>query len=305
MAIRPNGFVNAPEAPKSKREAENTTEGGSPKGWTFISTSYQCWRKWLYQYVLNFWPSGGTRDFIDPRRLGSAYHGLLEGKSKEDLLKRYPAEMETALALYHERITKGPPLPTADVVEEMSEIFGGKMTSKPDRIETVAGVKVIRDYKTAAKFSDYDHISWMLDGGIIGEMVAAGTTRAIVDIQRKWVSKEDSDGKNAPKNTKLVEVHLTERTRAALEQMVEEFWDEVDRRLALTKKNGADAFPRRLTGCVGKYGPCQYVARCWGEPPEALLFRQMGDGVFPGLKDRAEAVLKARAAITKKGKEIP
>lgn len=300
MAIRPNGFAEAPEPPKSKQTSESP-EGGSPRGWTFISTAYQCWRRWMYQYLLGFVPVGSIQVRVDPKRLGSAYHALLEGKGKEWVFKRYPNEVETALALYTDRMKNGPPLPLAENVEATVRIFDGKMTSKPDRIEKgVDGKPTMRDYKTAFAFSEYDEAMWNVDGGIIGEMVAAGAADGWVDIQRKF----ERDG---GKNTKIVRVELTYAKVQALETMVVNFWAELAMRLEwVAKKKDDNFFPKNLLGCVGKYGPCPYYNRCWARgTAESLMYRDTG-AIAPGvLEDKKLAKLAVKAAETVRERGIP
>lgn len=292
MAIRPNGFKTAPAAPKTRRVAETLVEGGSPRGWTFISTAFACWRKWMYRYLIGLVWAGPTKG-PNPRRLGSAYHALLEGQSPDAVMKRYPDLVEQALKLYHDRMTNGPPIPEAEVVEEVVEIFDGLMTSKPDRVEVVNGKKVVRDYKTAFQFSDYDHLTWAVDGGILGEMEAVGASTAEVDIQRKY------EGDSKSKNTRIVVVKMTAEKREALLQMVREFWVELGRRLELAVEVGAGAFPPNLTGCVGKYGPCDYYVRCWGGPPESLLYKDtktvaIGLKGVKGVSEAVKAIRKGR-----------
>lgn len=266
MAIRPNGFKNAPAPPKTKRRAETIVEGGSPKGWTFISTAYACWRKWAYRYLIGLVYAGPVTG-ANPRRLGSAYHALLEGIDKDEVMRRYPDQVEQALKLYTDRMKKGPPLPEAEVVEEVVEIFGGLMTSKPDRVENRRGKPVVRDFKTAFQFSDYDHLTWGVDGGILGEMVAVNAETAEVDIQRKY------EGDTLINNTRIVTVKMTEAKETALFRMAKDFWFDLARRLEETKELGISAFPHNLMGCVGKYGPCEYYGRCWGDGAERLLYK--------------------------------
>lgn len=301
MPIRPNGFAEAPEPPKSKHISESP-EGGSPRGWTFISTAYQCWRRWMYLYLLGFVPAGKIQDRIDPKRLGSAYHALLEGKGKEWVFKRYPNEVETALALYTDRIKNGPPLPVAENVEATIRIFNGRMTSKPDRIEKGPdGGLTMRDYKTAFAFSEHDEAAWNVDGGIIGELIAARAEVGWVDIQRKF---ERADG---AKNTKIVRVEVTPEKRQALEAMVAEFWAQLTMRLEWTvKTEGADYFPQNLLGCVGKYGPCPYYNRCWAKgTAEALMYRDT-KVIAPGvLEDKKLTKLAKKAAATIREAGIP
>ncbi len=262
MPIRPNGFKNAPAAPKTKRRVDGG-EGGTPIGWTFISTSYQCWLKWLYRYILGIYPAQVNENLLT----GSAYHALLEGDSPEKVLKDFPEQAATAMSLYRARMEKGPPIPEAEVVEETVKIFGGTMSSKPDRVEKRSdGSIVARDYKTAMQLSEWDEQKWNVDGGILGELIAVNATKGIVDIQRKTGLAE----------TKLVKVELTAAKSDALFNMVADFWNEVYRRLksvAERRTSANAAFPRNLTGCVGKYGPCEYYNRCWGKAPESLLFR--------------------------------
>lgn len=293
MAIRPNGFVNAPAAPKTKKRS-TSKEGGTPRGWTFISTAYLCWRRWFYSYVLRLYPVEPAEELS----LGSAYHALLEGDSPEQVLQRYPKQVEQALSMFKARMERGGPIPEAETVEEQVAIFDGKMTSKPDRVEVIAGKKQIRDYKSALFFSEHDEAKWNVDGGIIGEMVAAGTDVGIVDIQRKR-----TDPKDQGNDTRIVKVELTPAKRQALEAMVRHFWAALESRIEAlndAETSVAAAFQRNLTGCVGKYGPCPYYARCWGTPPASLLYKSV-PGLAPWAADLPDKAKKLLSAIAKRG----
>jgi hypothetical protein len=302
MPIRPNGYQELPEPPKTKRRG-NAPEGGSPRGWSFISDWYKCQRLWMFKHLIGL-VSTVPRKGTDPRRLGSAYHGLLEGRSKEELLEKYPDVMEEAVKHYTARMRSRVPIPEAEVVEEVVRIFAGKMTSKPDRIEkTLNGKPVVRDYKTSAFFSEYDDLTWGVDGGILGECIAAGASTAIVDIQRKWDNAREASP-NA--NTKLVTVRLTPQKEEALRLMVDDFWDAVEGAMRRAKTQGAEPFRKNLTGCVGKYGPCPYYARCWGgAPTEALAYRDSERMALGLTEEKTMKVVAQKAAAGVRRVGIP
>jgi hypothetical protein len=254
MPIVPNGSVRA------------VSVGGSPRGWTFISNA-KCWRRWAWRYLIGFLPAN-VKVYFD---LGSAYHALMEGQSQGTVQAAYGHVFEEAQELAYTR-QDGPPLGHATAVEQEYAIFGGKMTSKPDREETESKdgkgpATRMRDFKSAMRFSDYDEEAWNVDGGIVGELIAAGVEKGIVDIVLKYV---------AAKRVKLVPVTLTKAKADALEALVDDFWETLERRVRKaaggSAKDAPRAFPPNLSECVGKYGPCDYYARCWGKPPESNLY---------------------------------
>lgn len=235
--------------------------GGSPRGWSFIGTGLSCWRKWAFKYLVGLNPAA-TKDYFD---LGSAYHALMEGRGTSEVMRMYPNHIEAAVELQQARLKKGPPLSEALAVEREHILFNGKMTSKPDREEEGR----IRDFKTAMTFSDNDEAAWNVDPGILGECLAAGVSEGIVDIVSKRV---DSD-----KRVKLVTVKLTAEKVHALQSMVNDFWETLERRVKKAAGSpvpaAPNAFPMALNACVGKYGKCDYYDRCHGKPPESMLYR--------------------------------
>jgi hypothetical protein len=249
-----------PIAPKGEKPTTSAPTGGSPRGWSFIGSA-KCWRRWALKHLVGVRPAT-TKDYF---ALGSAYHALMEGQTDATVRAAYPDQYEQAKELHQTRMKKGPPLGKALAVEAEHAIFGGLMTSKPDREEQ----GLIRDYKTAMMFSDNDDAAWNVDPGILGECVAANVERASVDIISKRV--------DASKRVKLVEVTLTETKRHALEVLVNDFWEQVEYRVKKAAgkdpKLAANAFPMNLGDCVGKYGQCEFYARCHGRPPESLLYK--------------------------------
>ena len=245
--------------------ATNTEVGGSPRGWTFIHTAV-CWHRWALRYLVGVFPAA-TKDYFD---LGAAYHLFMEGKSVAEVAAAFPEQVTVAQELHTARM-KGPPLGRAVAMEREHVIFGGLMTSKPDREEGPADVATaMRDYKSSANFSDNDDINWNVDPGIVGELVAAKVTKGIVDIVSKRVGND--------KRVKLVEVTLTPAKATWLMMMVYDFWNSLAERLKSEACDNAStpestAFPRNMGACVGKYGACEYYARCWGKPPESLLYK--------------------------------
>lgn len=246
--------------------ATNTEVGGSPRGWTFIHTA-TCWHRWALRYLVGVFPAT-TKDYFD---LGAAYHLFMEGKTVAEVLAAFPDQAATAHELFLTRM-KGPPLGRATAMEREYVIFDGLMTSKPDREEselaTGSTATLMRDYKSSANFSDNDDYNWNVDPGIVGEMVAAKVTKGIVDIISKRV--------DASKRVKLVPVTLTPAKAQWLGTMVLDFWVELATRLTSAadgETSPTAALPRNMGACVGKYGACEYYARCWGKPPESLLYK--------------------------------
>ena len=146
------------------------------------------------------------------------------------------------------------------------------MTSKPDREEP----GLIRDYKTAFGFKETDEQRWNVAGGIIGEAIAGKTSVALVDIISKREGKAEHGATEKP--VKVITVKVTPTKSEALEEHVNELWEQLEARIkkAAKAKSGPAAeraFPRQLNRCVGEYGPCDYYAHCWGKPPESLLYR--------------------------------
>lgn len=270
--------------PIVSNEAKNfkPATGGSPRGWTFIGTGLDCWRKFAFRYIAGLFPLKTAEPLI----MGIIYHALQEGKSEQEAKAIDPDLYTEASKMFKDRMEKGPPLPKNDavVVEKEFSIFGGLMTSKPDRIEGKGKNKRVRDFKTSMYFSENDELSWAVDGGILGECIAGDTTIALVDIQKKFAPEKKKDGKPYDgKLTKIVTVELTDEKKQTLERMVQSFWFELEDRvkqLALPLNTVVDAdrfFPRSLKGCVSKYGLCPYYARCWQKgTAESFMFKHFG-----------------------------
>lgn len=269
MPILPNGSSTKVEAPS----------GGSPRGWTFISTSIECWRKWAFRHVYGLYPV----ETSDALLLGSAYHALMEGKTLQEVSAAYPKHVGTAVELQRRRLA-GPPLPANSeaVIEKEFNIFNGLMTSKPDRLEKQNGKVIVRDFKTASSFSDSDEEAWGADGGILGECIAGKTDTAIVDIVLKYQPKSGG-------GVKLVTVKLTKEKELVLKETVRNFWQQAEERVKQAAKPGkgdlnavlANAFPQQLKSCVGKYGKCPYYARCWQKgTADSMLYRSSDEPPF-------------------------
>ena len=253
MPILPNGVKNFTPQP----------EGGSPRGNTFISAFLGCWRAGGLRYIAGLIPVTPSEALMT----GIAYHALLEGDSEEEVRAAHPEYAVEAIKMFKERL-KGPPLPSDEsvIIEKEFSIFGGLMTSKPDRIEGKGENRRVRDFKTSAMFREDDELAWNIDPGILGECIAGKTTKAIVDIQKKYAPEKNKDGTPYDgKTTKIVTVHLTPEKHEALEVMVRGFWDELERRVKATAEGGDPkfTFPKSLKGCVTRYGLCPYYARCW------------------------------------------
>lgn len=266
------------------------TIGGSPRGWTFISSA-DCWKRFGLRYGVGLFPAG-TKSYFD---LGSAYHGLLEGQPVTKVGADYPDHLMEASRLYRIRIAKGPPLGKALAVEREYALFDGKMTSKPDREEP----GLIRDYKTAMNFKESDEKRWNVAGGIIGEAVAAKVDTAIVDIISKYEGKGEDRAPEKP--VKLVTVRVTAAKKDALEAHVDAFWEGVEERVKKAAKSVAGAsraFSPNLNQCVGEYGPCDYYDHCWGKAPESLMYRLAPNPPRRWVHGREDAPLKLPGKLT-------
>lgn len=244
--------------------------GGSPRGNTFISTGLDCWWRFALRYIARIYPTTLPEYLV----LGSAYHAFLEGTEEALIATWYGTDVTaTAKRLYEKRLKDGPPLGAALAVEQTHEILGGQMTSKPDREE--AGL--VRDYKTAMMWSKHDQQHWDIEPGILGEMVAAGVKRALVDVVKKEKSEADAEKEG---EVKVFTVELTDAKAEALKNHVADFWWQLRARLERAAKGTkgtekatlAAAFPKNLKNCIGKYGICAYYQRCWGKGATAFLF---------------------------------
>ena len=272
-----------PILPKGQK-LNSLTIGGSPRGWTFISTA-QCWWRFLQRYVVGIFPAG-TKDYFD---LGSAFHMLMEGQGIEAVKAEFPEHVTEATRLYNIRMSKGPPLGEAKAVEVEHAIFNGKMTSKPDREED----GLARDYKTAFKFSEHDDKKWGINGGIVGEAVALDVKRVLVDIVHKGEGKNEHEAVDRP--VKVVDAFITDAKKAGLKEHVEDFWRQLEWRVARVAKDGEKleaAFSKNLAACVGDYGPCDYYERCWGKPPESMMYRLAPNPPRRWVTGREDAPLK-------------
>lgn len=257
-------------------DPEPQSIGGSPRGASFLKST-ACWYAWALRYLVGYLPLARA-DYFD---LGTAYHALMEGRSAEEVRQEYPDHLEEAFKLYKQRVG-GPPIGPALAKEKEVVLFGGLLTSKPDRVEKGSdGRPFARDYKTAAHFSKHDEASWGVDLGILGEVASTAEMPngervfphyGIVDIISKSASK--------PPFVKLVRVELSFSKYAALESTVRGIWGEIQHRvigLARAVKSDVHApsklFPRDLTKCMGEYAPCPYYAHCWGKLPDSVMYK--------------------------------
>lgn len=246
--------------------------GGTPRGNTFLSLAASCWWAWALKYLAGIVPVK-TRDALN---FGSAYHAVLEGQDIEAIRAWAPDFVDAAKRLADRRLKEGPALPEAHAIEKTHSIFDGLMTSKPDREENGA----VRDFKTAMMFTKHDDAYWDVEPGIIGEMVAQGVRRAVVDVMRKENGRSEN-GSSASSPNRIFHVELTDKKEEALRLAVEDFWRQLLWRLERVQKAKGDrssavraAFPKQLKSCVGKYGLCDYYDRCWGKGLEMLLYKK-------------------------------
>lgn len=299
-----------------KKRTRGPIPGGSPRGWSFWSCAEQCWRKFLLKYICGLEPV----EISDPLVIGTIYHALLDNWAPEAIAgwgPKYAEHIELGKRLYDARL-KGPPLPKATASEKQHTLAFG-MTSKPDREEkTFGGVPTIRDFKSTAFFSENDEYAWNTNGGIIGEALAVGASKAIVDVICK--ASGDSFGR-----VQQFEIDIDERHKEALEQAVQDARSELHMRVeealaaGMHEPEGAEtqtgalaqrqtalraSFPKRLSSCVGKYGLCDYYHRCWSDGPEKHLFKVNEKRAGVWLDDEADAgletkVKKVRALFSK------
>lgn len=296
-------------ATKKKRTRTRNEPGtGTPRGSTFWSTTQTCWRLFLLKHILALFPVK-VPEYLN---LGTLYHALLDGWAEETLATFGPEFVPLvplAVKLYKERLS-GPPLPEATASEKLRTLPFG-MTARADREELGLGrKKVIRDFKSTIFFSEHDDKAWRVNPGIIGEAMGAGAEKAIVDVICK--REGESFGR-----VQQFEVDVGPREREALEQMVNDARLEIharvdeacgaldghpkpelmkeEARLELHKRLRA-SFPKRLTACVGKYGPCHYYERCWGDGPEKHLYVQKQKKGYAWLDDEGDKVLRAKVS---------
>lgn len=202
---------------------------------------------------------------------GSAYHlmhehegdlEIAEFNAKVAVRKLLPKARE----LYQTRL-HGPPIPSAREREKLRVVTDGPLaglyTAKPDQIEGEGDLLTARDFKTAGTIRPNDGKKWAVDGEIIGEMVASGCKRAIVDI----VTKEQR-----PKISQI-EVNLTSVKEAAHRNTILDLYRQLRERLVMKNQYSAEqAFPRNLRNCC-QSKPCFYYARCWEGGAAARLYR--------------------------------
>ena len=289
-----------PAQPEKKKRTRGPVPTGTPRGWTLWSTASTCWRLFLLKHVLALFPV----KLAEPLIVGTLYHALLDNWSVDGLKTFGPEYIEhipLAVKLYEARLS-GPPLPKATAAEKTHTLAFG-MTSKPDREELGFGRKpIVRDFKSAAFFSDHDDKRWQTNGGIIGEVIAVpGAEMAIVDVICK--REGDSFGR-----VQQFEVPVGEREREALEQQVNDLRSQIHMRVDEAVEAAAlndvtarakllkQAFPKNLNGCVGHYGPCSHYDRCWSNGPEKHLFEQRQRSGYAWLKDEGDAELTRKVS---------
>jgi len=283
---------------------------GTPRGSTFWTVTQTCWRLFLLKHILALFPV----KVLDYLLVGTLYHALLDNWSPEGLATfgpEYVPHIPLAVKLYEQRLS-GPPLPKAVSSEKQRTLPFG-MTAKADREELGLGRrKVIRDFKSTIFFSEHDDKQWRVNLGILAEAMGFGANKAIVDV----ICKREGDNFG---RVQQFEVDVGEREREAVEQLVNDARIEIhsrvdeavavieahpknlegtmdaDVRLSLHKKLRA-AFPKRLSSCVGKYGPCHYYDRCWGESPEKHMFEERQRKGFAWLDDEGDLALKEKVS---------
>lgn len=290
-----------PAQPAKKRTRMRGDPGtGTPRGSTFWTTTQTCWRLFLLKHILALFPVKEP-DFLI---LGTLYHALLDGWAAETLATRgpeYAPHVPLAVKLYEERMS-GPPLPKATASEKMRTLPFG-MTAKADREELGLGKKkVIRDFKSTIFFSEHDDKQWRVNLGILAEAMGIGAEKAIVDVICK--REGESFGR-----VQQFEVEVGDREREAVEQLVNDARLEIHARVdeacgVLQEESNPEkratrlraAFPKRMPSCVGKYGPCHYYERCWGDGPEKHLFQEKQKKGFAWLDDEKDPALKDKVS---------
>lgn len=300
-----------------KKRTRGAAPSGTPRGWSFWAVTERCWREFLLKFICGLYPVSVK----EPLLLGTIYHALLDNWAPEAIAgwgPEYAGLIDWGKKLYEARL-KGPPLPKATASEKQHTLDFG-MTSKPDREEVGFGKKpVVRDFKSAMFFSENDDKSWATNGGIIGEALAVGATKAIVDVINKNKDSETQFGR-----VQQFEVEVGELQREALEQAVADARMEINMRvdevLAVPGIPDGDdwakpehvarerekfhkalkqAFPKRLSSCVGRYGPCDYYERCWGTGPEKHLFEENVKRSHRWVKDEGDAELEQKVLKVK------
>ncbi|TAL42367.1 MAG: hypothetical protein EPN91_08285 [Salinibacterium sp.] len=300
-----------PAQPSRKRTGDPGT--GTPRGSTFWTVTQTCWRLFLLKYILALFPVK-TPDYL---HVGTLYHALLEGWSVEGLYTfppEYHPHIELAKKLYDERLA-GPPIPSSTAKEKQRTLPFG-MTAKADREELSFGKrKAIRDFKSTIFFSEHDEKQWNVNLGILAEAMGHGAEKAIVDVICK--AGGDNFGR-----VQQFEVEVGEREREAVEQLVNDARLEIharvdeacselnkyevcgqdgnkpkdDHQKALLYKRLRAIFPKRMPSCVGKYGPCHYYERCWGDGPEKHLFKQNQRKGYAWVNDEGDVVLRDKVS---------
>lgn len=255
--------------------------GGTKLGWSFWSMMATCWRKWFLKYV-----AGLTMDARKELVRGVIYHAIMEGVDAARIKSWGPEFFkgyDEAAELTAKRLDDGPPIPAPIAIETERRVPNANMTSRPDREEAPSEVNVtadwrrqegetraritnggIRDFKTTNFESKNADLEWQVHGSLIGQLIATGNKLGTVDVMNAKTGK-----------TKLYEVHLTPEKESALRGMLAELEAELDTRLYRAVHGADDAnkvFPRNLTQCVGKYGPCDFYLHCWGTKVDQLKY---------------------------------
>lgn len=255
----------AAAATEPRRGTTTEPPTGSPLGWTFWSYT-TCWFRWAQRYILGL--HGPKKSHF---ALGSVYHALLEGVPEETIISwgvEFESQLSDAKRLYRARLDRGPPMGEPLYLERTLGVPNIPMTSKPDREEKTVGV---REFKTSGWHGRYDAEGWAIHGGMLGELIASGRDKGVVDVIDK------SNG-----STTIYPVEVTPRKKLALESLIRSLARELRARLTLVVTRGApprplsqlhEAFPRDLRHCVTRFGPCEYYARCWGSVLDGMVYR--------------------------------
>jgi len=242
---------------------------GTPVGWSFFGTALDCWFRFFLRYV----------EGLEPRRianyfaLGSAYHGLHEGKTDGQIASggaELQVELPEAKRLHAARM-KGPPMPEAVAVEQTIYIEDGPLkdlfSSRPDRLEqSPRGGKQTRDFKTAGAERQTDGDYWNVNGEILGQILATGAVKAIVDVITKT---------KVPK-IRQYEVRMTDAKRAAFETLILDIVEQIRVKMRRWKagEDAATSFPKNIKACVVLGQRCPYYEHCWGSGATTHLYQR-------------------------------
>lgn len=239
-------------------KSSKSSTGGTPIGWSFYSTALECWRRWYLRYFEGWLQIKGNT--YQP--LGTAYHALQEGRTPKEIIAmgpEYVIALPQAKQLYEAR-QSGPKLYPAKAIEKTIIVADGPLagifSSKPDRIELDGKKTIVRDFKTAKRLYDNDQDKWDVNGEIIGEMLAAHASEAVVDIV--------TTGDVHPK-VRVIRVGMTPEKKAAFERLILAVFAQVtvNSKALYAGTEPEVVCPRNLNHCAFPVR-CQYYDWCWG-----------------------------------------